>query len=351
LLMTKVGVGVIGVGGWGKNHVRAYSQLHRYCSLQAICDLDPERAKTYGKTYQVDWYTDVKDLLARDDINGVSICTPSTTHYETALEALKSGKDLLVEKPITLKPSEGATICSEAARRGLKLTVGFLERFNPCVQRLRALIKKDDLGEIHYMSAGRISPSIPRVEGVGVLLDLAIHDIDIIRYLLGEDPVEVYAEEGLSSHKYRSPHEAIDVEVVLSFPSGIDAHIVARRLKPTSKHIRKIQQLHMVGTGGFAVISYIPQILWRFKATEIRQPFLDNRGNPRFLGDPSVVCTYKPKWEEPLKRELRSFIQAISRNRHPEPSGEDGLRALEIADAAMESIRSGGPKRVKYIPL
>ena len=116
--MAKVGVGVIGVGGWGKNHVRAYSQLQKYCSLRAICDLDHRKARTYGKTYQVDLYTDVKELLARDDIDGVSICTPSATHYDIALEALKSSKNILVEKPITLKPSEGAAICREAARRG-----------------------------------------------------------------------------------------------------------------------------------------------------------------------------------------------------------------------------------------
>lgn len=181
---------------------------------------------------------------------------------------------------------------------------------------------------------------------------MAIHDIDIIRYLLEEEPITVYAEEGPSPHQPRSPREAIDVEVVLSFPSGIDAHIVARRLKPTAKHIRKIQQLHVVGTGGFAVISYIPQILWRFKATEILRPFLDNQGNPRFRGDPSVVYAYKPKkWEEPLKRELRSFVQAIRWNKQPEPSGEDGLRALEIVDAAEKSIRSGRPQRIRYVMM
>jgi UDP-N-acetylglucosamine 3-dehydrogenase len=350
--MVKVGVGVIGVGGWGKNHVRVYSQLSRYCSLLAICDLDSKKAKAYGKNYGVDAYTDVNDLLARKDINCLSICTPSGTHYEITLEALKSGKNILVEKPITLKPGEGAAICREAIKRGLKLTVGFLERFNPCVQRLRTLLKNDKLGEIHYMSAGRISPSIPRAGGIGVLLDLAIHDIDIIRYLLGENPVEVYAEEGTSLQQINSNREAIDVEIVLSFPSGVDAHIVARRLKPASKHVRKIQQLHVVGTGGFAVISYIPQILWRFRPTEILRPFLDEKGKPRFQIDPTIVYTHKPvNWEEPLKLELRSFVQAVRCNRQPEPSGEDGLRALEIADAAMKSIRSGRPKRVKYLPM
>jgi len=133
--MEELGVAVIGAGFWGKNHVRVLSELSNV-KLKAVCDVDGERAARLGVAYRVPYYTRLDMLLDRGDVDAVTVCTPTVTHFNIALEALRAGKHVLVEKPMTATVEEAETLIGEAEDRGLTLAVGFIERFNPAVQYL-----------------------------------------------------------------------------------------------------------------------------------------------------------------------------------------------------------------------
>ena len=313
--MAKVNLAVLGCGFWGKNHVRVLSELAS-CNLVAVADIDGVRARALGEKYHLDWFTDPFELIERKDVAFISICTPTITHAKLASEAIKAGKHVLVEKPMTNTVEEAEGLIKNAENQNVKVMVGFIERFNPAVRKAKEIMEQGNIGKVVLASSRRVSRWPERIGDVGVVKDLAIHDIDLICHLFGNEVVQVYAIAGSLVHKFEDY-----AHITLSFKDGRSAFIEANWLTP-----RKIRTLTLTGTEGLIQVEYITQ-----------EVTVDNQH-----------LSYSPvlSQEEPLKVELEYFLNSILSDVMPEPSGKDGLLALRICDAALKSAHSHNPEKL-----
>ena len=300
---------MIGIGAWGKNHVRVFSELEE-ANMVAIVDRDEARAKALAKKFNVTYYTDTDELFRRDDVDAVTICTPTVTHADLALEAIASGKHVLIEKPMTDTVQQAQRIIDAAKSAKVNLMVGFVERFNPSVNTATQIIDQGKLGELVLGSARRLGPFVPgRVADIGIIKDMAIHDIDIARSLVKQEASSVYAIAGSLYHKYED-----HANIVIRFDDKPTFFLECNWLTPY-----KLRGLNLTGSQGVMSLDYITQEVtigsnqWEQKSTN--------------------------KWDEPLKRELTHFVESVRENQPPFVSGNDGLEALRIAEAALESAR------------
>ena len=308
--MKKLGIAVFGTGFWGRNHVRILNSL-KNARVVSICDTDLKRAKQVGTRYEVEYSSDVDEILSREDVEAATICTPTTTHKDVAAKLIRAGKDVLIEKPLASTSREARELLSLATMNRVRVGVGFVERYNPAVRYVKKLIDKKELGKIILVIARRVTRWPIRIGDVGVTKDSAIHDIDIMRYLMESDVKTVYARTGKLAHK----HEDFS-EMLLNFSGGEVGFIDANWLTP-----RKIRKLTVTGSEATATIDYVTQ-----------ETIVENSSR-------SIMP--KIRWEEPLRLELESFVKAILDGKQPSASGEDGLRALEVCEAALESGATG----------
>ncbi|MGB9135190.1 MAG: Gfo/Idh/MocA family oxidoreductase [Candidatus Bathyarchaeia archaeon] len=316
--MSRIGVAVIGVGFWGKNHVRVFSELPE-TQLVAVCDMDYERAKTIAEQYGAEAYNDSRRLLKRKDIDAVSICTWTTTHAAEAMKALRADKNVLVEKPIASTIREARKIVNFAEQQNRRLMVGFIERFNPSVQRAKNVLRKGKIGELVSATAKRVSQWPERIGDVGVVKDYAIHEIDIMREIFEEDPTTVYAITGNFRHTRFEDY----AQIMLTFKQRKTAFIEANWLTPD-----KIRRLTLTGSDAILSLDYLTQ--------EISIESLAKTLKPRY------------QWKEPLKLELQHFVKSLVKDTVPEVTGMDGLKALIIAEAALRSSQKGSAVRLRF---
>ena len=307
--MNKIGVAVIGVGAWGKNHARVYRELDN-ANLIAVCDINAERAKYFAEKFNCAWTTDYEELLNNPLIEAISVCTPTTTHYEVASEALEHGKHVLVEKPMCGDVLKAKELVKKAQRKGVILSVGFIERFNPGVKRVKELIEKGEIGEIVLITSRRLTRWPERITDVGVVKDTAIHDIDLFRYLSEDQVTEVFAIGGSIRHKLE------DYVQALIRAKNCTGFIEANWLTP-----RKVRKLIVTGVDGIIHLDYLTQ--------EVLIEKTDGVYSPAF------------RWIEPLKIELEAFINAVAGKSEIEVTGQDGVLALEIAEAIIKSMKEG----------
>lgn len=305
--MKKLGVAVIGTGFWGKNHARVYKELET-TNLVAICDVNAERAKAIADQFGVKAYTSSARMLQNKEVEAVSVCTWSTMLAKEALKALHAGKHVLVEKPMATNTKQAEGLLKAADENGLHLTVGFLMRFIPGLQVIREAVASKKIGDLVSASAKRVSQWPERIGDVGVVKDTAIHDIDIMRYISGQDAVSVYAKTGNMRHRQFEDY----AQIMMAYEGGGSAFIESNWLTPY-----KIRTLTVTGTDAIMRLDYITQELWIENAKETLQPRLP--------------------FQEPLKMELKHFAECITEKKKPLVSGRDGLKALEIAMAALES--------------
>ncbi|MCL2172815.1 MAG: Gfo/Idh/MocA family oxidoreductase [Nitrososphaerota archaeon] len=305
--MNKLGVAVIGTGFWGKNHARVYRELEN-TDLIAICDVNPERAKTIAEQYGAKAYTNSLDMLKDPEIQAVSVCTWSTKLAEESLKCLNAGKHVLVEKPMATDTKQAQTLIDTARANDLCLSVGFLMRFIPGIQQIRQAVETKKIGELVSATAKRVAQWPERIGDVGVVKDTAIHDIDVMYFISGEKPVSVYAKMGNMRHRQFEDY----AQIMLTYESGKTAFIEANWLTPY-----KIRALNVTGSEAIIRLDYNSQELWIENATETVQP--------------------RSSFKEPLKTELEHFTECIIEKQTPIITGEDGYNALEIAMAAMES--------------
>ncbi|RLI16028.1 hypothetical protein DRO41_02980 [Candidatus Bathyarchaeota archaeon] len=305
--MKKLGVAVIGTGFWGRNHARVFKELEE-TELLAVCDINAERAKAVAKQFGVKPYTNVGRMLKRKDIEAVSVCTWSTSLAKEALKALKAEKHVLVEKPMAANTKQAEKLIETAEKQGLHITVGFLMRFIPGVQHIKTAVKKRTIGDIVCATAKRVSQWPERIGDVGVVKDLAIHDIDIMRHLFNEDPIAVYAKTGRMLHRKYEDY----AHIMLTFKGGKNAFIESNWLTPYKTRI-----LTVTGSRAIMKLDYITQRLTVEDSKETKQPRIP--------------------WKEPLKLELQHFANCISKGEKPLITGIDGLKALKIAEAALKS--------------
>lgn len=317
--MRRVKVAVIGAGFWGKNHVRVLSEIPEV-DLVAVCDIDRERAESISIKYGLKPYVDSMDMYKREEIDAVTICVWSSRLAEEAVKALKMDKHVFIEKPMASSSEEAWQIFKMAQRNRLKLQVGFIERFNPGVRRVKEIIEGGVIGTPISVTTKRVSRWPERIGDVGVVKDTAIHDIDIIRFLLGEDPTSVYARVG------RLKHERFEdfAYIMLSFPSGKTALIEANWLTP-----HKIRKLTVTGSEAIINLDYITQ--------EVS------------IESPKETLIPRHEWEEPLKIELKHFIECVLDDKEPLVSGIDGIKALKIAESALESSAKGKVIDIRWV--
>ena len=305
--MKKLGVAVIGTGQWGKNHARVYKELSS-TELVAVCDVNVERAKAIAAQYGVKAYSDSTQMLKDKQIEAVNVCTWSTILAKEAKKALNAGKHVLVEKPMATTPQQAQKLVQTAQENGLHLTVGFLMRFIPGLQLIRQSVEDKKIGDLVCVTAKRVSQWPERIGDVGVIKDTAIHDIDVMRFISKQDPVSVYAKMGSMRIKKFEDY----AQIMLTYRNGESAFIESNWLTPY-----KTRMLTATGSEGIMRLDYITQDLWIEQKTETVQPRLP--------------------FQEPLKAELQHFVDCIVDNKKPIVTGEDGVKALEIATAAIQS--------------
>jgi len=314
--LKRVGVGVIGTGFWGENQVRIFRQS-RIADLVAICDADKKRAKEIGTKYAVPWYSDLDKFLRMPNLEAVTVCTPTQTHLKVGLLAIEAGKNLLVEKPMTGEERAAERLVNSAKKAGLKLLVGFIERFNPGVRAVKKMLNQKIVGDVIIASGRRVARWPIRIGDVGVVKDTAIHDIDAMRYLLEEEVSAVFAQTGSLRRRTYEDY----AEIMLRFKGGTTGFIDANWLTP-----RKVRTLIITGSDATINLDYITQEITLENSQRLVKP-------------------YTP-WAEPLKVELENFVTTILRDTEEAPSGEDAIKAIRICDAAL---RSGKSKTLKTL--
>ena len=305
-------IGVIGTGGWGKNHVRVFNELQ---VLGAVCDLDKERLEKYSKSYHVPGYSSIDEMLTREKLDAVTICTPASTHFQIASKALEAGLNVFVEKPMTTTAVDGEALI-EAARKAKKiLTVGFIERFNPPITELKKMIQEGRMGELILLEFHRENKRGANIADVGIVKDASVHDIDTACWLFGEEPRSVYSRVG--AHFVPLEHEDF-ATILLGFSGQKTAFIVTNWITPN-----RVRTLSAVFSGGVVDVDFVTQ------QTSVHE------------GEVTTMPT-RP-FQEPLTLEMTGFVNAIKENRQPLVTGQDGLKATRIAEAVLASSKSGTP--------
>jgi len=221
--------GVVGLGMMGRNHVRVWDEAVDGVELVAVADPegDAVHRATQGRTAH--GYASAEEMLAAESLDLLSIVAPTSLHLPIALAALNAGTHVLVEKPIAASREEAEEMIAAAKRAGRMLTVGHIERFNPAILELRRRLAAGELGRIFEIRATRLGPFPARIRDVGVVVDLAPHDLDVMRFLLGSDPVRVYAE---TEQRIHTDHEDLFVGL-MKFANGAVGVLDINWLTPT----------------------------------------------------------------------------------------------------------------------
>lgn len=317
---------VIGVGNMGQHHARVYYELPEV-NLVAIADRDVKNARILANKYQCNLYENYKKMLNQERIDLVSIAVPTPLHKKIAIDVLNSGKHLLLEKPIASTISEAEQIIKIAKRKKLKFTVGHIERYNPAVKKLKEVINQDKLGKIISIVIKRVGTYPQRFKDANVIVDLAVHDLDIINCLFGNkvpNNISVLGGEALNNKK-------IDYAEIMFSHGEIDCVIQVNWITPV-----KIRELAITGTEGYAEVDYINQ-----KLVFYRGNVFINYGN--FKEFVEKISRLEKKYikvdkMEPLKLEISSFIKSVKENRPVEVSGEDALFALKTVNLINKKL-------------
>ncbi len=316
---------VIGAGVMGSHHARVYAEMDNV-ELCAIADPDATAADRIGRRYRSTVYGDYRELLEREHIDLASIAVPTRLHQKVACEVMSRGIHVLIEKPLALSLEEGEDILDCAERSGVKLAVGHIERFNPAVVEIKRRLDGHELGRIFQLHARRLSPFPGRVQDVGVILDLATHDIDVMRHLLSCGVERVFAETERKAH-----FSCEDlVSALIRFTNGAIGVLDVNWLTPA-----KVRQLAVLGERGMLLADYLTQDVYWYKNSPAPDQWETlNVFRGAWEGD-MVKLHFQKK--EPLRAELESFVTAVTDDRQPEVTGEDGLAAMQLSMALIES--------------
>lgn len=318
---------VIGVGNMGQHHARNYSEITGI-NLVAISDIDPKLGHEIAKRFKCRYYEDYHDLLEKEKIDLATIAVPTKLHRKVALDCIQKGVHILIEKPIAANVAEAKEIVAKAKAKGIKFTVGHIERFNPAVLKLKEMIEKGKLGKITSIVTRRIGPMPPQIKDANVVIDIGVHDIDMMNWIYGKLPDSVVAGGGNALNKIQQDY--VDIFLKYGECSGLAQ---ANWITPV-----KIRKIAVSGTKAYAELNYITQELDFYEcnySTEYDDfgEFVIKFGEPR---DKEVI---KVENVEPLKAELKSFIKAIKTNGRPMVTAREAIDALDIACKVDRMVR------------
>jgi UDP-2-acetamido-3-amino-2,3-dideoxy-glucuronate N-acetyltransferase len=330
--IRKVKVGCVGAGAWGMNLIRNFSALG---ALHAICESNAAALKRAGEAYPLAVPTQsFSELLADPAVDAVVIATPAAQHAIMARDALEAGKDVFVEKPLALTLAEGRTVVEQAARAARILMVGHLLRYHPAVKALHELIQAGALGKIQYLYSTRLNIGKVRREE-NILWSFAPHDISVLLMLQDQMPISVQASGG---SYLREGHPDVTL-TALTFPNAVKAHVFVSWLHPF-----KEQKLVVVGDRKMAVLDDLAKeklLLYPHRVDWIHHAPVARKADAEAV---AVVM------EEPLAIECRAFLECVAGRVTPQTDGREGLRVLEVLDAAQMSLdREGAAVRLDEV--
>lgn len=319
-------VAVIGVGAMGRNHARVYWEMPDV-ELVGVADAAPEVAAATARRYGTRAYADYQQLLDEQKPDAVTVAVPTFDHLAVALQVIERGIHLLIEKPISFTVDEGRRIIAAAEQAGVRLMIGHIERFNPAVIALKTHLAAGELGRVFQIDARRQGPFPARVRDVGVVIDLAVHDLDVMRYVSGAEIVRVYAE---TERRIHSTHEDLLTGLVRLEDNTVGT-LTINWLTPT-----KIRELYVTGECGMFRVDYITQDLYFFENATANGNGWEALHMLRGVSEGRMIRHVVAK-KEPLRAEQEAFLATVRGQAPVAITGEDGLKALELAQAVVTS--------------
>jgi len=322
--MSKLKAAVIGYGYMGKNHARIYSE-HKDVELIGICDTELSQPNNYFMS-NPKFYKSIDDLL-KTDIDFVSICVPTGSHYEVAKMMISNDIHVLIEKPITNSVKYAKELIQLAKTKHISLGVGHIERFNPVVEETKKLLDQKLIGDIYQINVNRMGPNPNRKLDTGVFLDLATHDIDIVRYLLDEEPISIYSCSIILNKETNNEDLGSSI---LTFSENKIVNINVNWVSPV-----KIREMIIIGSEGLIMVNFITQDLNLY---ENNYNELDWGAMNILKGSSEGKMTKLSfKRDEPLKLEIDAFVDSLRNNKQFAVDGNEGLRSLMIAKDMINS--------------
>lgn len=300
----------IGVGGWGKNHVRVLSEIG---TLSAVCDIDHKLAKEFGEKYSVNYYKSLDELLDSENFDAAFVVTPTSTHMGIASRLLEARKHVFVEKPLTYKSKDGEKLVEIAKRKKVQLQCGYIERFNPAVNTVKKIISDGNIGDLIMLEFHRENQIPTHIKDVGIIYDTSVHDIDTANWLFNDMPNLVFARAGKIKHEFEDY-----ATIMLGYNNNKTAIISSNWITP-----KKIRKFSAVCTNATISSDFITQEVIVNK--EITSDVIDIQR------------------QEPLKLEILDFINAIENNNEQGPKPMDAVNVTKIAEAALLSSEKGIP--------
>jgi len=311
-------VGVVGVGNMGRNHARVYSEL-KDVRLVGVADKNEQLGREVAGKFNTAFFSDYKDLMGK--VDAINVVVPTKLHYTVVRDFLENGVDVLVEKPITSGLEEADKLIKLANAKKRILQVGHIERFNPAMIQARNYIKG---GGIVHIEANRIGPSGARITDAGVVLDLMIHDIDVILSLTNSDV------EGVHGYCKRIGGQYEDfASAVMKFKSGALATLTASRTTQKRERMLRVTQ-----KDSYVVVDFMNRVLEIHK--QAKSEYLADDKGIKFVYSDVVERPQIPQ-SEPLKLELKSFIECVEERKAPVVDGIAGRKALEVALKVLAS--------------
>jgi predicted dehydrogenase len=328
--------GVVGLGMMGRNHVRVWDESVDGVELVAVADPDRGAVERATSGRRARGYEDPERMFAEEELDLVSIVAPTSLHLAVTLAALGAGAHVLVEKPIASTREEANAMIEAATRAGRMLTVGHIERFNPAIRELHRRLDAGELGRIFQISATRLGPFPARIRDVGVVVDLAPHDLDVMRYLVGSEPIRIYAE---AERRIHTEHEDL-FNGILKFENGVVGILDINWLTATKR-----RTLTVTGERGYYVADYITQDLVFYANPDAADEWASGRANgfaepisSVAEGDMTRRVVHRA---EPLAVELGEFARAVRDGGPPPVEPHDAMVALLLARKMVESALSG----------
>lgn len=329
----KVTLGMIGLGGWGKNLVRNYHQSQG-AELRWLCDLNESRLEALQRQFPArDTTTDFNDLLQDDELKAIVVATTAPSHFALCKAALLAGKDVYVEKPFTLSGEDAAELIKIADASGRILMVGHLLEYHPVVERLKTMIDEGDLGDVRYIYSQRLNLGTVRGDE-NAMWNFAPHDVSVILYLLGKNPSDVSARG--QCYLQLGIHDVVFMS--LNFAGKAMGHVHVSWLDP-----HKTRMITIVGSKRMAVFDDLEpneKLKIYDKGAEINMNY-DRFAEYVGLRFGDITVPYiRPA--EPLQIECEHFLHCVRSREQPRSDGQDGLRVVRVLEAADRSLKLNG---------
>lgn len=341
-MSERVGISVVGTGDWGANLVRNFANLPG-ARLVSVCDADPKRlAKTAAQYPDARAVADVSEVAADPEVQGVVVASSAVSHYPLAKALLEAGKDVYVEKPITLEVEHAETLCRIAREKGRILMVGHLLLYHPAVTYMKQLIDDGTLGDVFYVLCQRVNLGKVRKDE-NALWSFAPHDLSVVLHLLGSEPVDVVARG--AAFLQDGIEDVVFVD--LRFPNGKMAHVHVSWLDP-----HKERKVTVVGAKKMVVFDDMAAS----EKITIYDKGVDRAGEVVSYGEMLTIRSGdilipKVPQQEPLRLECLHFVECIRERKRPLTDGIGGLRVVKVLDAAQRSLKSGGaPVAIEPLP-